>query len=297
MTTQNVLWRTADPQRVAVRQLAWVEGRRMLRHPAPWIGLVLTVLWARDLGGETWSAERYEGLAVAPTPLLLGISLASLSAFAKERIPVADEAPLGPARRAAARLLGGLPLVGLMLLVVVAGEVWLRLGGGIGLGDEPGHTDHAHFSVPELLQPVLLSALAVAVGATAVHTIRHRLAAAIALFLGWFLLSTYWLFNGAVVRWLTPIQVQPLYVEAGPASTDPTTFPSDWLLLAPSDWQDHWARLVVSPSLAAWHDVYLVALTALAMGAVIPGRGRRPLLLAGALLGVAAVLLQRMVTP
>jgi hypothetical protein len=297
MTTQNVLSRTADPQRVAVRQLAWVEGRRMLRHPAPWIGLVLTVLWTWDLD-DNWSTERYEGLAVAPTPLLLGISLASLSAFAKERVPVADAAPLGPSRRAAARLLGGLPLIGLMLLVVVAGEVWLRFGSGVGLGDEPGHTDNAHFTLPELLQPVLLAALAVAIGAVAVRTIRHRLAAAIALFLGWFLVgSAYWMFNGSVLRWLTPIQVQPLYVDAGPASTDPTTFPGDWLLAAPSDWQDDWARLVVSPSLAAWHDVYLVALTVVAVGAVIPGRSRRPLLLAGAVLGVAAVLLQRMVTP
>ena len=47
----------------------------------------------------------------------------------------------------------------------------------------------------------------------------------------------------------------PNYVVAGPASTDPSTFPSDWLLSAPGDYQPHWARLVVSPELAAWHDL------------------------------------------
>ena len=28
-------------------QLARIEGRRMLRHPAPWLGLVLSAWWLR----------------------------------------------------------------------------------------------------------------------------------------------------------------------------------------------------------------------------------------------------------
>ena len=69
------------------------------------------------------------------------------------------------------------------------------------------------------------------------------------------------------------------------------------MLSAPGEFQDYWARLVVSPAMAAWHDVYLVALTLLAVAVAVPGRTRRWLLVAGALLAVVAVLMQRVVTP
>ncbi len=117
-------------------------------------------------------------------------------------------------------------------------------------------------------------------------------------FLYWFLVGgTYWLFQGPVVHLLTPLQVQPNLVEVGPADADPTTFPSDWLLSAPGEYQDHWARMVVSPQLAAWHDLYVVALTALLVAAAAPGRLRRPLLVAGGVLAVGAVVMQLVVAP
>ena len=94
---------------------------------------------------------------------------------------MSDEAPLEPYRRSLARLLGGLALVGLVALVVGAGVVWLRLRGGLGLGDEPGRTAHAQYSLPELLQPVLLACFAVALGAAVVHLVRSRLLASIVL--------------------------------------------------------------------------------------------------------------------
>jgi hypothetical protein len=84
-----------------------------------------------------------------------------------------------------------------------------------------------------------------------VHLLRHPLAASIVAFLVWFLLGpTYWVLNTSALRWLTPVQVQPLSVDVGPAATDPATLPATWLLSVPGDYQDHWARLVVSPSLA-----------------------------------------------
>jgi hypothetical protein len=169
--------------------------------------------------------------------------------------------------------------------------------GGLELGDEPGRTAHAHYSVPELLQPVLLGCFAVALGAAVVHVVRLRLAASIALFLFWFLVGgTYWMFNGSVARWLAVVQSQPVSIEAGPSKADPTTFPSSWLLSAPGDFQDSWARLVVSPAMAGWHDLYLVALTMIAVAVAVPGRTRRWLLVAGALVGACAVLMQRTVT-
>lgn len=282
----------------ATQELARIEARRSLRHPAPWLGLALSGLMAWNTWEETWSGQRYTGLVASLTPLLLGISLASVAAFGRELVPVADDAPLGRARRSAARLLGALPLVGVAVLLVAAAALWLRSTGGLSLGDEPGRTAQAHHTLPELVQLGLLACLAVAVGAAAVHVLRQRLAASIVLSIGWFLAgATYWIFNGPVLRALAPVQVQPVYVDIGPPETDPLTFPADWLLSAPGEFQDHWARVVVSPALAWWHNAYLVGLVLLAVAVAVPGRARRPLLAAGAAIAVAGVLLQQAVTP
>ena len=222
---------TTPPKAAATWELARIEAIRMLRHPAPWIGLVLSVWAAYDSWDEQWSGQRYTELLSATSPLLLGISLASVSVFGRELVPVADDAPVDRSRRSVARLLGGLPLVGVVAVVVAATAVWLRSTGGVPLGDEPGRTLHAQYTLPELVQPVLLAGLAVAVGAALVHVLRHRLAASIVLAVGWFMLGVgYWIFNGDVLRWITPVQIQPVGVGIGPARTDPSTFPSSWLL-------------------------------------------------------------------
>ena len=189
--------RLAAAPRATIGALARIEGRRMLRHPAPWLGLVLVAWWVQNTFEQSWTGARYNGLVPALTPLLLGISLASLSAFGRELVPVADDAPMDFSRRSYARLLAGIVPVALTTVIVVAGEVWLRTRGGLDLGDEPGRTVHAHYTLPELIQPVLLAALAVAVGAALVHVIRQRLVASIVLVVGWFLFGpTYWLFGG-----------------------------------------------------------------------------------------------------
>lgn len=300
MSTPTTLSRPSAPPRAdVVRALARIEATRLLRHPAPWIGLVLAVLWARSaMSDPTWSSAQYEGLATAITPLLGGASLATLSVFAREHVTLAEDAPLSPTARSVARLLAGLVLVGLITVVVAAVAVWLRLRDGLPLGDEPGATAHAHYTLPELLQPVLLAAFAVAVGAAAAHLVRQRLATAIVLVLAWFVIgATYWVFTNGAALWVTPLQVLPVDVGIGPPSTDPTTFPSDWLLSTPGEYQHEWRRLVVSPALAAWHCVYVVGLTAMAVAAAVPGRVRRVLLPAGAVVAVAAVLLQSVVAP
>lgn len=282
----------------ATTELARIEARLMLRHAAPWVGAGLSALMAWQVWDERWSGQRYTGLVASITPLLLGISLASVSAFGRELVSVADEAPMAHDRRSVARLLGGLPLVLLALAVVVGVAVWLRASGGLTLGEEPGHTARAHHTLPELLQLVLLAAFAVAIGAAAVHVVKRRLAATIGLAFLWFLAGpTYWLFDGPVLTWFAPVQVQPTHVDIGPPETDPTTFPSDWLLSPPGEYQDHWARIVVSPAMAAWHDVYLVGLIALAVAVAVPGRLRRPLAVAGVVLVTAGVVMQQVVAP
>ncbi|MFC7492798.1 MULTISPECIES: hypothetical protein [unclassified Nocardioides] len=282
----------------ATYELARLEARRAVRHPAPWLGLALSLVMGWSTWDETWSGQRYTGLVASVTPLLLGISLASVAAFGRELVPVAEAAPVGRPDRSAARLLAGLPLVGLALALVAAVAVWLRSIGGVPLGDEPGRTIHAHHTLPELLQLVLLACVAVALGAAAVHLLRQRLAASIVLAVVWFLAgATYWIFNGPVLRWLAIVQVQPAYVDIGPPQTDPATFPSSWLLTGPGVYQDHWARVVVSPAMAMWHNVYLVGLVLLAVGVAAPGRARWPLLVSGAVVAVAGVALQQVVAP
>jgi len=284
--------------KTATHELARIEARLMLRHPAPWAGAGLAALMAWNVWDEAWSGQRYQMLIASATPLMLGISLASVSAFGRELVPVADAAPMDRSRRSVARLLGGLPLVLIAVLLAAGVFIWLRARGGLPLGDEPGRTVHAHHTLPEMLQPVLLAALAVAVGAAVVHVVRRRLAASILLVLGWFLLGpTYWMFNGPVVTWLTPVQVQPTSVVAGPAETDPTTFPADWLLTGPGPYQDHWVRVVVSPAVAWWHLVYLVGLIALAVAVAVPGRLRAALVAGGLALAVTGVVLQWAVAP
>jgi hypothetical protein len=243
--------RASSTRPAAVRQLARLEGWRMLRHPAPWVGLAASVWFGAEVFEENWTGAHYQGLLAAVSPLLLGVTVAAISAFGREHTTVSDEAPVSRSHRSLARLLGGLWLVGMVAVVVAAAAVSLRIRGGLVLGDEPGRTQHAYYTVPELLQPVVLAAFAVCLGAALVHLLQHALAASVVTFVVWFLVGpTYWVLNTSVLRWLIPLQIQPLSVDVGPAATDPATFPATWLLSAPGEHQDHWARLVVSPSLA-----------------------------------------------
>lgn len=284
--------------RTPIVELARAEARRTLRHPAPWVGVLLSLGWLQGVAGQDWASAHYEGLLAAVGPMLIGISMAAVTTFGREQTPVAADSPMGSGARAAGRLLGSLPLVGLVAVIVAGAAAYLRATGGLRLGDEPGLTMHAHYSLPELLQPVLLAAFAVTVGAAVVRLVRSQPASHVLVFVFWFFVAgTYWLFQGGVAQVFTPLQVQPNSVEIAPPETDPSSFPSGWLLSTPGEFQDHWARLVVSPELAAWHDVYLVGITVLLAATVTPGRLRRPLLVAATLVAVGAVLMQLMVVP
>ncbi|WP_328320694.1 hypothetical protein OHA70_22440 [Kribbella sp. NBC_00382] len=282
----------------AVGALSLLEARRMIQHPAPWVGIGLSIWFAVQSLGAPWSGAAYVGLVSSTTPMLLGVSIAGMSSFGHELTPLSLDAPMSASRQGYARLLAGLSMVGLVATVVGAATLALWLSGGIGLGDEPGRTLHAHYTTPELLQPVTLTALGVALGAALVHVIRHRLAAGIVLFMIWLPAGeAFWLFQGNTLRMLTLMQVQPLFVNIGPPDADPAGFPAIWLLNAPGDFQGHWARLAISPALAAWHNIYLIGLTMLAICVAVPGRWRPRLLAAGAAVSGMAVAMQWSVSP
>ncbi|WP_157371663.1 hypothetical protein [Angustibacter sp. Root456] len=280
----------AGPRRRAVRQLAAVEARRMLW--SPWLLLTVPVTW---LAGRTtlqanWSGAAYTSLPAVAGPALFAVSVAVAVACGRDRAPLAQDAPVGERQRLTARLLGGGVFVVLMAVVAGTTALWLRSRGGLDLGDEPGRTLHAQLTLPEILQPVALTVVAVALGAAAARWVRHRLGAVTLLFLVWFAASlVYWAFNGPTVRAFALVQSQPITVRAAEAGTDPLTLPSSWLLSAPGQYQDFWGRLVVSPAMAAWHDVYLLGVAGLLVWVAMGLRHGRRVAAVGLLLAAAGV--------
>jgi hypothetical protein len=287
-----------SPRATVILRLALLESRRLMA--TPWLLPVLPLTWW--VGSTTlradWSGAAYQNLPTVMAPVLMAVSLLVSLACSRDRVPLAEDAPVGVAHRTAARLLAGLPLVALVAVVVACAALWLRARGGLDLGDEPGRTLHAHHTLPELAQPVLLTALAVAINTAVARLVRNRLGAATLLFLTWFAACmTYWVFNGPAMRAFALVQTQPVVVRIAPTGTDPQTFPSSWLLSAPGQYQDFWGRVVVSPQLAAWHDLYLLGLTALLAGVALRGRSGRLLGVGGLVVAIVAVVLQKAVHP
>jgi hypothetical protein len=284
-----------------VRALAAVEARRLVRNPALLLGAAFSTwfLWSVDPRTEDWSGSSYEGMAMASVALMWSISVSAALAFQRERVPVALDAPVPEVVRAVARLVAMVPLVALAGAFAALVAWRQRDLGGLPLGEEPGRTLDALQTLPELLQHVALAVLAVALGA-ALGRRMGRLAAVVPLmFLVWYLAGAfYWLFGSSAVMPFSLVQVQPAVVVAGPADTDPLTFPQEWLLNAPNEYQDWWGRLFVSDTLAWWHDAWVLGLALLLLAAAVPaGRLRRCLLVGGLLVAVVAAVVQVRVIP
>lgn len=292
----------ARPRRrtgAVVRALALAESRRMLRNPLLWAGAGLSVwmMWSVDPDSDQWQGESYWTMAVCAVPLLFAVSVVSAVSFHRERLEVAPEAPVPEMQRSVGRFVATLPL----LLVTVAYAALLawrqRDLGGLSLGMEPGRTTEALFTTAELAQPVVLTVLAVATGAALGR--RLPLVSAVPLlFVLWFLVSIYWLFGDDMITPLSILQAQPVLLDAGAASADPLDFPTHWLLEAPGEFSDRWARVFVSGALAWWHAVWLLGLSTLWVALAVPrGRGRRWLVAAGSVLGVVGLVAQYLVLP
>jgi hypothetical protein len=283
-----------------VRAIARPEALRLLRHPLLWVGVALSsaAAYASFHAPDEWSGARYQSGPIVFGPLLVAISMVVAGTFHRERAGLAPEAPVGEASRSGGRLLGAGALVLLVLVLTAAGGLTARLTGGDALGDEPGRTLHAHYTLGELLQPVALAVLAVAVGAAAGRRFRHRATAYLVLFVAWFpFVMVGWAFQGRRVTPFSVIQIQPVYVPVGPVQSNPNDYPSEWLLASPNEYQAHWDRLFVSSHLAGWHDVWLLGLACLFLALVLPRGRRRWLAGAGLVLAVAGVAAQYLVIP
>jgi hypothetical protein len=282
-----------------VRSLVLAEARRMLRNPVPWACLTFT-LWAMSTvvpeAGE-WPGSSYEAMNPTVVPLLFGISVAVAASFHRARHDVAPAAPVAEDRRAVSRLLATLPF--LLLTGGFAGAVaWRERDlGGLWIGMEPGRTTEALHTTAELSQFVALGLVAVALGAALGRRVSRLVAVVPALFVLWFVVSVYWMFGHPAVTPFSVMQVQPLVLEAGPATADPLSFPSDWLLVGAPHTSGGWARQWVSEALAWWHAVWLLGLASLLLAAAWPDNGRRALLAAGVGLALAGLVGQHVVIP
>ena len=191
----------------------------MLRSPAPWIGIAL---WA-GVNTLTLTQRRVVAeLAVRGAHDVRDVPAASACRW-QPRTPSAASAPTSPRRRrwlprsgAAAGCSAGSPWWRSSRSSSPSGALWLRLRGGLALGAEPGRTLHAHYTLPELLQPVLLAAARRrrrcgggpprAAPARGIHHAVRRVVHRRSRVLG------HQRARAAVVA---PLQVQPLHVEVG----------------------------------------------------------------------------------
>lgn len=286
-----------------VRALARAEAGRILRSPLLYLGLVLSAVfsWAVVRPGgnrDEWSGDEYAAAPVMLVPLLIATAILVSAAFHRERDPVGTEAPASTTARTGGILLGAFPVLVLVGLLSLGLALYVDGVDGFDLGDEPGRTMGARFTILELLQHLSLAVLAIASGAAAGRRLASRATAALVLFAGWFpAMFVYWLFQLPAIVPFSIVQVQPVNVRVAPADTDPLTLPAEWLLSAPNEFQDHWGRYFVSNALAGWHDLWLLGLSCLFLSLVFTSRWRRRLLVVGAVLAVIGIAAQYAVLP
>jgi hypothetical protein len=289
-----------DVRRRVVLALAAIEARRQLRSPLLWLGLALSAafLWQSLRAPGDWSGALYSMLPIVVGPLVAALSMVVAGSFHRERIELPGAGPVDEETRAAGRLLGSMASVAVVVVATVAAATAARLHGGFDLGDEPGRTLHAQYSWPEILQPVCLALLAVGAGSAAGRRFRRRATAALTLFVAWFpVVLVAWAFAAPQVTPFSIIQLQPISVEIGPSDADPLSFPSSWLLSAPGEYQDHWARAFTSIPLGIGHNVWLLGLALTLTGLALPRRRALPVVACGILLGTVGVVTQFLVIP
>ena len=286
----------AAPSTAATIELGRLEARRALRSVPFWVGLAATGLYfTQATGGGEWQAQTYQLVGtVAFGPVCAGIFIAAVMAASRDHVaelPLAEEAALGADRRAVAHLVGVLAHVLVLVLVVAALAVVTRVEGGLWIGDAETRIDDALHSPAELLQPILAGAFAGALGVAIGRATRLRVAAAVTGGLVWLLGSVvYWAWQGAPLRYLTALQAQPIEVDL-PPGTLPADVPG-LQLSAPDQYQEVWRWVVVDQAMAAWHDLYLVALVIVFGGLAVRGRTGRAVAAIGGLLAIGAVVLQ-----
>jgi hypothetical protein len=283
--------------------VARAEARRIVRSPLLYAGLVVSGLFSAGIFRDSpqrddWNGDEYGAAPVIFVPVLIATAILVSAAFHRERDPVGTESPTSGTARTTGILLGALPVVVLIGLLTLGLAAFVESVDGFDLGDEPGRTLRARFTTLELVQHAALAVLAIATGAAAGRRLASRATAVLVLFVVWFpAMFVYWLFQIPAIVPFSIVQVQPVNVRIAPRYTDPLTFPDEWLLTSPNEYQDYWGRSFVSNGLAGWHDLWLLGLTCLFLALVFTDHWRRRLLVVGAVVSVVSIAAQYVVIP
>ena len=291
-----------DNSPVSVRELAITEARGSLRRVSIWMGFVLTIGILASPTTADWPGGSYtEKLPQSFMPIVLGTFIAAFRTGRRDgRHDVSESAPLDANDRARARL-ASIALPAFLTLLMAAGlAIASRIEGGFWLGDHPRRTDTALHSLGELIQLPLVVAV---VGAAGIAVGRARRAIPVAIIIGAVLFTTfpgYWLWNIPPVHTITPVQTQPLRVELD-AGTDVDQLPAEWFVEHSNDNPDREsdapARQIVHQPTILGHNIYLIGLFGLAVGAAIRGSRGRRLALAAATIATGGVVMQLVVSP
>lgn len=281
--------------------LAGLEARRHLRNPVLWLGVVASVYAAWRSSSIDWTAGPYAAFPVDVVPcawamFVLGTISGGRDHLAGMRPPPTAATASGDDRVAAARLLGLLAPLAVVSAVVIGVVIVMRLAGGYVIGEGTWRTDSAHQTLPEIAQPILLSAACGAAGVAIGRAVRSTFLAVAAGTLVLFtfgLISWAWQWTPAV--YVAPVQQQPFSVEL--PGGDLANASSGWWLSSPGEYQRGWRRLVIDPVVAAGHDLVLLGLCAMFSGWAVRRTAGRALAVVGIVVAVVGVLVQVAAAP
>ncbi len=295
MTTE-VLESSRTVSTMSMRQLARIEARRSLRRASIWIGAILLFPIMSDTTAD-WPGGSYSEKLLGFMPIALGTFIAAFRTGRRDGShDVAESAPLDADDRALARLASlALPLA-ITLVAIVGLAVASRIEGGFWMGDHPRRTDTALHPFSELLQPLLLVILC---GVAGIAIGRTRRALSGGIIFGMLLFTffpAYWIWNSPPVHVVAPLQIQPMGIDLADGTTIDET-PESWYVEDTNDFGEPPRHQLVHQPTIIGHDIYLVGLIALAVGAAVRGiRGRR-IALAGAGIALTGVVVQLLVSP
>jgi hypothetical protein len=240
----------------ATGQLAWAEGRRILRNPAVWLSLVPSLLWLRSAHGAGRAEDRLlllvgYGLLLPSFVMLVATVLAVLRGRLEQTEPLLESLAVGPDQRSVGHAWSALAGGAIGLLLIAAIAITLPARDPLGVWSNDGTPVVVpRPNVAQLLQgPLSIVVLLVMVIALVRWIPTWLVIAPLAfafmvqgLFLG--------VFHGVATdagRWLFPLNTGVVHGE--------------WIGCSP---EDPYCRLPVSgfdQDTAWWHAGYLVALS------------------------------------
>lgn len=197
----------------SVLQLAAVESRRLLRHPAFLAGLLgsLVLVWLSSTRDDKWVGDRYSTAIVAWVWLWLGTFVSAAAMAGRDRwLQDADlfpGTPISPTVRLRALLIALAGPVTVAAIGAAGAAIWFTTRGGFDLGPGRSQIDPplAHW-----IQVPVLAALAGTAGIAVAQLPRKRLIVAGLLALFTVFSSVYWLLSVYPVRVLVPF-MYPAY--------------------------------------------------------------------------------------